>query len=388
LAALAERFLADPAVVGHPSGLSVWVEGRGEVLAVGAERAQQPASVQKLATAAAALERLDPAFRFTTVVTTTAPISPDGRVGGDVVLVGGGDPTLGRTGPHSLAALAAQVRAAGVRQIDGRLLVDTSRWSADRAAPGWLDWHQPRFIGWLSALLADQNRWQTGDATLDPGLANARWFAGSLAEHGVVVAGGVGRTAGPSLPAADGARVLATLSSAPRDELVRHLLLTSDNLVAEAFLLEVGHQADGVGGHAGGAAATTAVLGDLLGRPPGGAVADGSGLSRADLWSAGDWRRLLVAARDRPWWPVLESGLPVAATSGTLASRFGGTVAAGNLRAKTGTTVEARSLAGSYRGASGRLVVFAVVVNGTPSDGPIGAEHAIDRLLADLVSAT
>jgi D-alanyl-D-alanine carboxypeptidase/D-alanyl-D-alanine-endopeptidase (penicillin-binding protein 4) len=192
----------------------------------------------------------------------------------------------------------------------------------------------------------------------------------------------------PTPSPAVGARVLASLESAPRDALVQDMLLRSDNLIAEALFREVGRGAGGGGTHEAGAAATEEVLAGLLGTDPDGEAADGSGLSRTDLRSAGEWQALLVAARTRPWWPVVRAGLPTAAVSGTLDSRFGGTAAAGNVQAKTGTTIEARSLAGVLTGASGRTVVFAVVVNGTPSDGPIGAEWAIDQLVADLVAVT
>ncbi|MEX5729896.1 D-alanyl-D-alanine carboxypeptidase/D-alanyl-D-alanine-endopeptidase (penicillin-binding protein 4) [Rhodovulum iodosum] len=75
-----------------------------------------PASVTKALTALYGLEALGPAYRFTTQVIATGPVS-GGRLDGDLVLVGGGDPTLDT---DMLADLAAQLHAAGLREVAGR----------------------------------------------------------------------------------------------------------------------------------------------------------------------------------------------------------------------------------------------------------------------------
>ena len=69
--------------------------------------------------------------------------------------------------------------------------------------------------------------------------------------------------------------------------------------------------------------------------------------------------------------------------SGTLAHRFVGTPAQGNLRAKTGYLSDVRSLAGTLRTAGSRDVVFAVVVNGPGAEASV---DALDALLATLAA--
>ena len=59
---------------------------------------------------------------------------------------------------------------------------------------------------------------------------------------------------------------------------------------------------------------------------------------------------------------ILISSLPVAGRSGTLDSRMRGTVAAGRVRAKTGTLNEASALSGYVR----RRYAFSVIQNGSP----------------------
>lgn len=78
-----------------------------------------PASVAKTITALYALEKLGPAHRFRTQVLATGSVI-NGRLNGDLVLVGGGDPTLNT---DALGDMAKQLKDAGVREITGKFLV-------------------------------------------------------------------------------------------------------------------------------------------------------------------------------------------------------------------------------------------------------------------------
>ncbi|TNC65984.1 D-alanyl-D-alanine carboxypeptidase/D-alanyl-D-alanine-endopeptidase [Rubellimicrobium roseum] len=72
-----------------------------------------PASVAKALTALYALDALGGEHRFATRLLATAPVV-DGRIEGDLILAGGGDPTLST---DRLAELAMQLAAAGVREV-------------------------------------------------------------------------------------------------------------------------------------------------------------------------------------------------------------------------------------------------------------------------------
>ncbi|MDQ3557577.1 MAG: D-alanyl-D-alanine carboxypeptidase/D-alanyl-D-alanine-endopeptidase, partial [Gemmatimonadota bacterium] len=84
-----------------------------------------PASNVKLLTGAAALETLGPDFRFRTRVAATGPVR-DGVLRGDLVVRGGGDPTIsGRFHPDPRAvfrAWADSLASRGVRRITGRIV--------------------------------------------------------------------------------------------------------------------------------------------------------------------------------------------------------------------------------------------------------------------------
>ena len=341
---------------------SVWVEGFGEVGAREPGLALAPASNQKLLTAAGVLAALPAGHRMATEV----------RVAGDdLVLVAGGDPTL-TTG--SLAALAAQVAAAGVAAVPGRLVVDETRYEAARAAPGWQGWQQPAYVGPLSALTVDDNRHRTDAAFVaDPATGNGELFRAALAGAGVTVAGPTVVAAAPA-----GGRVVASLRSPPLADLVATMVRESDNEVAEALTREAGVLLAGEGSTAAGVTALAGVLRDELCLDLAGGWADGSGLSRSDARSAADLVAVVGAARGRPWWPAFRGALAVAGRTGTLAERFVGTAAEGNLRAKTGTIIGGVALTGEVTTAGGRLATFSVVVNG---DGAAAAQQAIDDLL-------
>ncbi|ARC88170.1 D-alanyl-D-alanine carboxypeptidase/D-alanyl-D-alanine-endopeptidase [Rhodovulum sp. MB263] len=103
-----------------------------------------PASVAKSVTALYALDALGPEYRFTTRLIATGPIA-GGRLEGDLVLVGGGDPTLDT---DQLGDLAAQLRANGVVEVAGRFLYHAG---ALPMVPA-IDPDQPPQVGYNPAL--------------------------------------------------------------------------------------------------------------------------------------------------------------------------------------------------------------------------------------------
>jgi D-alanyl-D-alanine carboxypeptidase/D-alanyl-D-alanine-endopeptidase (penicillin-binding protein 4) len=70
----------------------------------------------------------------------------------------------------------------------------------------------------------------------------------------------------------------------------------------------------------------------------------------------------VLALTDRPQFAAIRDGLTIAATRGTLATRFQGTPLAGNLRAKTGTLTGVSGLAGFVT--ADRPLTFALLLNG------------------------
>ncbi|MDP9239867.1 MAG: D-alanyl-D-alanine carboxypeptidase, partial [Actinomycetota bacterium] len=97
---------------------------------------------------------------------------------------------------------------------------------------------------------------------------------------------------------------------------------------------------------------------------------------------------LSAAARDdTPRLRAALTGLPVAGFTGTLDDRYrvGATrIAAGEVRAKTGSLTGVSTLAGVVRDTDGRLLAFALLADRVPAGGTRGAEAALDALATAL----
>ncbi|MBT1183490.1 D-alanyl-D-alanine carboxypeptidase/D-alanyl-D-alanine-endopeptidase [Streptomyces sp. CJ_13] len=381
--ALAEALrplLADPAL-GTLRTASVIDTATGRVLYEAKPREPMtPASTVKIATATAVLAALGPEHRFRTTVTP-------GAAPGQIILVGGGDPSLtARKKPPagsggSLVALAADtaqaLKAAGTDSVS--LGYDDSLYSGPARHPIGLN---PN-VAPLSALTADEGRLNDSlsgpaDRSEDPSGDTARAFAGLLADRGIKVTGAPAKAR-----AAADAEPLATTLSTPLGGLVERMLTNSDNDIAEALARQSALASGQPGSFEGAGKAVAAKLASLGIDTTGSRFADGSGLDRSDKVSAGLLTALLAKAADpqRPELRPVLTGLPVAGFSGTLRGRnSGGSPAAGLVRAKTGTLSGVNSLAGTVVDPSGRLLAFAFLAANTP--GPEGAEKALDKLAA------
>jgi D-alanyl-D-alanine carboxypeptidase/D-alanyl-D-alanine-endopeptidase (penicillin-binding protein 4) len=79
------------------------------------------------------------------------------------------------------------------------------------------------------------------------------------------------------------------------------------------------------------------------------------------------------------------TGLPVAGRDGTLANRMEGTPAQDNVRAKTGTMSNIRTLVGYVRTRDGEALAFAIMADNFEGPGSAAAE-AVDRIAVRLAA--
>ena len=90
---------------------------------------------------------------------------------------------------------------------------------------------------------------------------------------------------------------------------------------------------------------------------------EGSGLSRNNLTTPNATVALLKFMSTHPEAAAYLDSLPIAGVDGTLRNRLKGTLAAGNVRAKTGTLRWANSLSGHVTTAAGERLIFSIMLN-------------------------
>lgn len=379
----------------------------GQVLeAVQGDLHLPPASVAKTITTLYALEKLGQSHRFGTRLVATGPVQA-GKVQGDLVLVGSGDPTLDT---DRLGDMAAALAARGVRGVTGRYLIYAGALPLiDR-----IDAEQPEFVGYnpaLSGLNLNYNRvnfeWRRSGKGYDVGMdARAERFvpvvkmarvkvvqrdaplftyaAGQGTEEWTVAATALGKAGSRWMPvrkpAVYTAEVFATLAQAqgitlppatmiasppqgqtlvedfsdPLPIVLRDMLKFSTNLTAEVM----GLSASGAMTLASSGAQMTAWAAERMGLSA--AFVDHSGLESGSRMSAADMVKALVAGRSGAL-PGLLKNIGMRDAKGKVIE--GHPV---QVLAKTGTLNFVSGLAGYVVPPGGRQLAFAIFCADVP----------------------
>jgi len=146
-------------------------------------------------------------------------------------------------------------------------------------------------------------------------------------------------------------------------EILIPFLKESQNQIAEMLLRYVGAAATDTGSVSTGRRVAEATL-LSWGIPDDSYVYfDGSGLSRYNYLAPEAIVRLLRAMALHPEFETFYNALPVAGVDGTLGGRMRGTAAEGNVRAKTGSVSNARTLSGYVTTADEELLAFSILAN-------------------------
>nr|WP_320067884.1 D-alanyl-D-alanine carboxypeptidase/D-alanyl-D-alanine-endopeptidase [Micromonospora sp. RTGN7] len=376
------------------------------LFARGGDAATVPASVTKLATGVTVLAARGPDYRIPTRAVA-------GPTPGEVVLVGGGDPTLavGGNGFYPDAArlddLAKQVKQVLGGTVPSKVTVDSSLFGGPVYEPGWdSDIPTGGFGAAISALMTDGARRdpRTAKRNFDaghgwaerapqPDLAAGRAFAGLLGlsgsaaevKRGTAPATGADATGAAPAPGTE----LGKVESLPVIRLVNIMITSSDNVIAEALARQVALAREQPASFVGGAAAMDIVIGELGLAADEITLADGSGLSRSNRISPSLLTDLITLAGDgtHPELAAIFGGLPVAAWSGTLDGRYqvpATAAGAGVVRAKTGTLTRVHAIAGLVTTADGRLLTFALLADQAPADSLDDTRRALDRITSAL----
>ncbi|MFC9059098.1 D-alanyl-D-alanine carboxypeptidase/D-alanyl-D-alanine-endopeptidase, partial [Streptomyces sp. NPDC057074] len=318
-------------------------------------------------TASTALTLLGANHEFTTKV-----VYGDGTL----TLVGGGDRTLTSDDVAEMARTAVDgLKAAGLTGVKVR--VDDSLFAEPSLAKGWNEGYYPTEIAPVRSLVVD------GAAVEDTAIDAGKVFAEKLAALGVTVDGEVGRA-----KARQSDVPVAQHKSAPLSDIVKKMLKTSDNNIAETLLrmsaVELGKPAT----FESGAELVRQVLSSYGVSLDNFEMYDGSGLSRDDRIPAATLAQLLDAITESPALGSILEGLPVAGEAGaSLGPEWGrfddanSKCAVGKVHAKTGTLTGAIALSGVTRTDDGEWRIFSFIENNSSAD-PSDIKDAMDGLAA------
>jgi D-alanyl-D-alanine carboxypeptidase/D-alanyl-D-alanine-endopeptidase (penicillin-binding protein 4) len=411
------------------------------VLAVGAERAMNPASTIKLVTTYAALELLGPAFQWVTEAYVDGSLAGTALTG-DLVLKGRGDPKLTI---ESFWLLLRALRQRGLSDIRGDLVLDRTYFALNDHDPARFDDqparpyntgpdallvnfkavrlyfvpdHEARTVrivpepplpqvqvvnrlslvdgpcgDWINRLKVEAQGGSAAARLTFKGryaascgerersysvLAHAHYVLGLFRELWRELGGTFTGTVRDGTAGPE-ARFVAAVASPALSAVVRDMNKFSNNVMARQLYLTLGAEGFGEPGTEG--KSERVIREWLAGKglaAPELVLENGSGLSRSERISARNLGRLLLNSFKSPVMPEFLASLPLTAVDGTMRKRLGDAGVAGQAHIKTGSLTGVRAIAGYVLDARGRRLVVVSIVNHANA---VNAEAAQDALL-------
>jgi D-alanyl-D-alanine carboxypeptidase/D-alanyl-D-alanine-endopeptidase (penicillin-binding protein 4) len=417
------RRILDIRKVPHDT-LSVHVQDvdSGEVIvAWHADEPRNPASTMKLLTTLVGLAVLGPTYQWETEVYALGDIT-DGKLDGDLLLRGKGDPFLVTERVWQMLRL---VRQAGINEIDGNLLIDDSYFDVPDYDPGEFDRQPLRAYNVApNALLMNfkvVRYWFEPDhdrnavrVWVDPPLENlrvenklalGRGYCGGY-QRGITItaneaidkmifsgrfpngcksyamdrtalshneftyglfmsvwreSGGEFHGGWMNARAPEDAEPIVTFRSLPLAEIISRVNKNSNNVMARQVLYTLSAEKLGVPGtEAGGRQVVDEWLRDTGVDFPALKLDNGAGLSRDARVTAREFGALLDYAWRQPYMPEFVASMALSGLDGTLRRRFDDAQLTGKAHLKTGSLDDVSAIAGYLQSASGRR--FSVVM--------------------------
>ena len=411
------RHILDIRKVPHDS-LSVYVQDvdSGEVVLNWQDDVpRNPASTMKLLTTLVGLDTLGRNYRWTTDIFALGEVE-DGRLDGDLLIRGGGDPFLVTERVWQMLRL---VRQAGIHEIDGNLLLDDSYFEVPEHDPAEFD-HQPlrAYNVGPDALLMNfkvVRYWFEPDhdrnavrVWVDPPLENLRvenrlalrrGYCGGY-QRGITItaneaidkmifsgrfptgcksyamdrtalshnefayglftsvwreSGGVFRGGWMNAKAPEDAEPIVSFRSLPLAEIISRVNKNSNNVMARHILYTLSAEVLGPPGtESGGRKVVENWLADTGIEFPTLTLDNGAGLSREARVSAREFGALLEFAWRKPYMPEYLASMAVSGLDGTLRRKFDDERLTGQAHLKTGSLDHVAAIAGYLQARSGR----------------------------------
>lgn len=385
---------------------------------------RNPASTIKLLTTLVALDVLGPAYRWRTDVYVAGELQ-DGRLDGDLMLKGYGDPFLVT---ERVWTLLRDIRQAGIREISGDLLLDDSWFEIGDYDPGAFDRQPLRAYNVapnalmmnfkvVRYLFEPDHASGSVDVTMDPaldnlsvenrlGLANGscRGYQRGIAvttnetadeitfsgrfpngckryaldrtalSHNEFVYGlfdSLWRESGGSIDGGwknvvvdEDAEPLLSFDSRPLSQMIALINKHSNNVMARQLMYTLGAEVNGPPGtEDSGRAVIEKWLADNGLASTQTAIENGAGLSRKTRTTAKDMAAMLQFAWRQPYMPEYLASMSLSGLDGTLRRRFGDTTLVGKAHLKTGSLDHVTAIAGFLQTRTGRRFVVVALQN-------------------------
>lgn len=332
-----DKFLRSKSITAGSTAVLVQDLSTGKTLAShNTDRPLLPASIMKTVTIAGLLQEKGPDERFHTYVYADGPIKGS-VIEGDLLIVGGGDPTLGANCAPESADIADEIIATlqhkGITSIKGNLRVDTSLYSGPACPPSWASGDLNEAYGTGCHALNFRRNANGSRAVKKPEGTFLSYLSSRLRGAGIAIAG-TSKVGSEGLTNTEESIELLDHVSDKYSEVMRSCMMRSDNLFAENLLRTFG-LARGKEGSTEASATEMLEYWKEAGIPTKGVtLIDGSGLSRSNRVTAKFINGILHALGDNEEYA---SFMPLAGQEGTLSDFLKDTPLDAYVAMKTGS---------------------------------------------------
>lgn len=301
-----------------------------------ADRPLLPASIMKTVTIAGLLQEKGLEERFHTYVYADGPIKGN-CIEGDLLIMGGGDPTLGANCAPESADIAEEIIAAlrhkGITKINGDIRIDSSLYTGPACPPSWASGDLNEAYGTGSHALNFRRNASGSRAVKNPESIFLSYLSAALKGAGISVSGNT-KTGSAGLSNGEHAIEILDHVSDTYAEVMRSCMMRSDNLFAEN-LLRAFALARGKEGSTEAGASEMIDYWKTAGIPVEGVtLIDGSGLSRSNRVTANFINGILQTMGDNEEYA---SFMPLAGQEGTLSEFLKDTALDAYVAMKTGS---------------------------------------------------
>ncbi|MGB9697195.1 MAG: D-alanyl-D-alanine carboxypeptidase/D-alanyl-D-alanine endopeptidase [Ignavibacteria bacterium] len=358
------RSRIDSIITGIKCNLSILVMGaeKNDILYYfKPEEKMIPASITKLITTAAALNKLGISYEFKTVFYTDDNDLSDGVINGNLYLKGYGDPDLTTA---ELLKLTHLIINKNIKKVTGNLVYDESyldnmyyaladKYSGDTKKNYW---------PYITALSVNKNK-----NSSDPAFECAQIVADELKKNNVELGGIVIAGITP-----DAAKEICRLTR-PLVNVITNMNKISDNQSAITLFKIIGavHK-EPPGSLLNGGEAVIDFMTSIGIARDNYEILEGSGLTRYNYVNGYIFVHLLKYMYTQlNIFEVFYNSLPIAGVDGTLKDRMKNTEAEKNIHAKTGTLNNVSTLAGYAVSRDNELIIFYIAMNGFSGNAKI-----------------